>query len=72
MANLTVTFEEFGGIAEFNGLSVNHAEPLIINKAADFLDKFRFFNAGIDNYTDYAQVKVFLAARVVEFPIALK
>jgi len=71
MAMLTVNFDEMGGITEFNGLSVQDARALIINKAADYLDKFRFFNAGIDNYTDYSRVEVIWLQRVVKFPIVL-
>ena len=72
MAKITVSFEEMGGIVEFNGLTIGHANPAIINKAADYLDKFRFFEAGIDNFTEYASVQVFWGQRIVVFPIVLQ
>jgi len=34
---IIVTFEEMGGIAEFNGMPMIHAEQAIINKAAEFM-----------------------------------
>lgn len=72
MASITLSFDDFGGIAEFNGLSTQDARALIINKAADFLDNFRFFNAGIDNFTDYSRVVLDWGLRVVVFPIVLE
>lgn len=71
MAKVTVSFDEMGGIAEYNGYSTQDARALIINKAADFLDNFRFFNAGIDNFTDYKKVEINWLLRVVDFPIVL-
>lgn len=71
MAKVTVSFDEMGGIAEFNGYSTHDARALIINKAADFLDNFRFFKAGIDNFTDYKKVEINWLLRVVDFPIVL-
>ena len=72
MAHITLSFDEFGGIAEFNGLSTQRATALIINKAADFLDNFRFFNAGIDNFTDFSHVRLNWEPRTVVFPILLE
>lgn len=53
MAKMIIEFGEFGGIAEFNGVSINYAEPLIINKAADYLTANAW--AGIDDeeYINY-------------------
>lgn len=71
MATLSVSFEEIGGIVEFNGLTVGQAKGAIINKAANFLDNFRFFEAGIDNFTDYKKVEINWLLRLVDFPIVL-
>lgn len=72
MAKIVVSFDEMGGIAEFSGLPIEQASAAIINKAADFLDKFRFFGAGIDNYTNYSAVYCAWGARTVTFPIVLE
>ena len=72
MTILSVSFEEIGGATICNGMSLWQANPVIINLAADFLDEFRFFGAGIDNFTDYKKVKVNWPMRCIEFPIVLE
>jgi len=56
MAKLIIKFEEIGGITEFNGIKMHLAEPLIINKAADYLMDTAW--AGIDNEEDFINYRL--------------
>ena len=65
MAKIVVTFDEIGGIEEFNGLPIAQAEMAIINKAGDYLGEI--FGHEFDekiNYNaahcDWALRKVFM------------
>ena len=66
MAKIVIDFEEFGGIAEYNGLTLYIAEPLIINKAADYME---LVWGDIDSVVDYSTTQVNWIMRQVVFSI---
>ena len=67
MAKIVVTFDEIGGIEEFNGLSVALATSAIINKAADYLVEVH--GPHFDEAADYTRVSCDFVRRRVVFEI---
>lgn len=72
MAKLIIGFDEIGGIGEFNGLPIHKSEPLIINKAADYLCDNWWAEIDDENYINYRLTEVNWANRTVNFHIEIK
>lgn len=71
MAKLIISFDEFGGIGDFNGISVNKAEPLIINKAVDYLLDNGGLTLPIENRINYRKSAVDFILRQVSFHLEI-
>ena len=63
MAKLIIGFDEFGGIGEYNGMPLYKSEPLIINKATDFITEEHLIN---ESLVKWALCDVDYAARNVD------
>lgn len=72
MAKLIIGFDEMGGIGEFNGLPIHKSEPLIINKAADYLCDNWWHGVEEEDYINYKLTSVNWILRVISFHIELK
>jgi len=72
MAILAVGFDEMGGISEFNGMTVNHAESAIINKAGDFLENGKFNGIELESLINWDKSKVDFVTRCVLIYIELR
>lgn len=71
MANMSIHFEEFGGIAEFSGLSINQAAPAVLNKAGDFLESGKFHGIELENLINWQKSSVDWVLRTVNLNIEL-
>ena len=72
MAKMIIGFDEFGGVTEFNGLRLNISEPLIINKAVDYLCSNMWAGIDDEDYINYNLSEVNLGNRTISFHIQLK
>lgn len=72
MAKLIIGFDEIGGVAEFNGVSVNYSEPLIINKAVDYLVANMWAGIDDENYIYYELSEVNYGSRQIVLHIKIK
>lgn len=72
MAKVIISFDEIGGIGEFNGLPIHKSEPLIINKAADYLCNNWWHGIEDEDFINYQLNEVSWGNRVVSFHIELK
>lgn len=72
MAKMIIGFEEFGGVKEYCGLRVDIAEPLIINKAVDYLLDNMWKGIDDENYIYYELSEVNFGAREVVLHVKIK
>ena len=69
MAKLIVSFDEMGGIGEFNGQPIHVSETLIINKAMDYLMDKNFLTEISEDNVVYSLSTVDWANRSISFHV---
>jgi len=71
MAKMIISFEEIGGIQEFNGYPLNVIEAYIINKTADFLVANMWNGINDEDYVNYRLTYVDWGNRQVSMHIQI-
>lgn len=72
MATMRVSFEEIGGISEFNGLPLYLCAAYVVNKAMDRICSTMWHGCDDENFVDYRQTYCDFVSRTVQFTIVLK
>lgn len=72
MAEFVISFDDMGGVQQFNGYSIKESEPYIINKAANYLCDTQLFNCDDEEFIDYSRANINWQTRKVILPIDIK